>query len=495
MTTRQLTAALLGLGLFAMAVHHTLDPDMWWHLRTGQFIVLEGIPRHDPFSFTMAGTAWIAHEWLSEVVMWGVYRIGGLGGLMVFFALLVTLTFWVVYLTSAGRPFLAAFVALLAASSSAFVFGVRPQIFNLLLTALFLYVVERFRAGDVDRRALWLLPVLSVAWANLHSGFLVGVVLLGTYATGEAAQRWARPHDQRTMSPAAIRQLALVAAASFLAAVLNPNGAELWAYPFHTLGSPSMQSIIREWQSPDFHRSVFWPFAGMMALGVVAWLWSRERPSVTEVLLFLGSAAAGLMSVRHIPLFAIVTAPIIARHLLDSVRWRHLHHVLSGRAPAPAPSRMSAAVNWVVLALGVVGAGAWVTDRIAGNAAAIETAYPVAAVDFLEREGLNRSRGFNSYNWGGYLVWRGVPVFVDGRADVYGDAFLFDYDQTARIGERWADALERFNVDYVIVERSARLPIVLGLSGAWREVYRDDVARILLRNEPPTSRRDQMLVP
>jgi len=486
MTTRRLASALLGIGLFAMALHPTLDPDMWWHLRTGRLILEEGIPRHDPFSYTMSGREWIAHEWLSEVVMWGIYRAGGLPGLMVAFALLIALTFWLVYRTCAGRPFLAALVVLLAASASAFVFGPRPQIFNLFMTALFVYVVERWKAGGTDRRVLWLLPFLTIVWANLHSGFLVGVVLLATYTVGEATQRWIAPAGQRTMSTAAVRELGMVSVASFLAAALNPNGIELWVYPFFTLGSPSMQSIIREWQSPDFHRSVFWPFGGVMALGVVSLLWSRERPTATEALLFLGTAAAGLMSLRHIPLFAVVSAPAIARHLLGSVGHPRLHDVLSGRAPAAVQPRVFGWLNRAILALALFAAGGWMADRITDNDDVIRAAFPVAAVEFLERTGLTGARGFNSYNWGGYLIWRGVPVFVDGRADLYGDQFLFDYDQTARLGERWEQALDEFDVEYVIVEPGGRLPIVLTLSGEWREAYRDDVARILVRNDVRT---------
>ncbi|MBK7178833.1 MAG: hypothetical protein IPH82_16920 [Chloroflexi bacterium] len=137
MNVKRLFVALFLLALFTIAVRETLDPDMWWHLRTGEYILQAGIPRHDVFSFTVPDHEWLTHEWLSQVFMWSVYRVGGLPGLMVVFALLTAVSFFLVYRVSAGRPYLAAFVVLLGAFASAIVWGVRPQIFNTLFYGRF----------------------------------------------------------------------------------------------------------------------------------------------------------------------------------------------------------------------------------------------------------------------------------------------------------------------------------------------------------------------
>lgn len=483
MTTRQLFAALFVVALFTMAVRETLDPDMWWHLQTGKVILAEGIPRYDTFSFTVPNHEWITHEWLSQVFMWGVYRLMGLAGLILCFALLIALAFWLIYLCTPGRPYLAAFVILLAALASAIVWGARPQIFNLLLTAAFVFIVEQHKSGQVGQRALWLLPLLTILWANLHSGYLLGIVLLATYTVGELLQRWQYPDDARVLTRAAVRLLATLTIVSFLVAALNPNGPSLWIYPFLTLGSRAMQSNILEWQSPDFHQPYFWPFAAMLFLGMLSLLYSRERPQWSELLLFLGTAAAGLLSARHIPLFAIVSAPIVARHLLRAFTGSQLYPLLSGRTPQPTLTRTFAALNWAILFLTLIASGAWTAKKIAGNDEAIRKTYPVAAVDFLEREGLIQARGYNTYNWGGYLIWRGVPVFVDGRADVYGDDFLFYYLQAYRAEAGWTQPLDDYDVDYVLMEQSSALSTLLATSPRWQEIYRDEIAQIFVRDE------------
>ncbi len=480
MSIRKLFTWLFVLALFAIAVRETLDPDMWWHLRTGEYILQAGIPRQDVFSFTVPEHEWITHEWLSQVVMWGIYQVGGLPGLILVFAGLTTLTFWLVYLVTPGRPFLAAFVVLLAAITSAIVWGARPQMFNLLLTAVFVFLVERFKDGRLNRRALWLLPLLTFFWANFHSGYLVGVVLLGTYVVGSAVQQW-RGGGSRTLSWADIRFLALLTGLSFLAAGLNPNGAELWIYPFFTLGSSAMQAYIQEWHSPNFHVNIFWPFVAMLALGVLSLIFTQERPSWDELLLFGGTAAAGLLSARNIPLFAIVSAPIIGRHLLSSLGGTAVYPLLSGEKQTPPPSPAMKALNGVILAVAVLGVLLWTVDKIGGNETAVAERYPVQAVDYLEANGLADAPGYNSYNWGGYLIWRGLPVFVDGRADVYGDPFLFYYLKSFEVRKDWQAPLAEYDVQYVLMEAGTPLTTLLQSSDQWREVYADKQAQIFLR--------------
>ncbi|MCB9007111.1 MAG: hypothetical protein H6656_07080 [Ardenticatenaceae bacterium] len=204
MNTKRLFVALFAIALFTMAVRETLDPDMWWHLRTGEYILQHGIPAQDVFTFTVPQHAWVTHEWLSQLIMWLVYLAGGLPGLILFFAALIALTFWLLYLACAGRPYLAAFIVLLSAITSAIVWGARPQIFNLLLTAVFVLIIERVKDGRWQVRTLWWLPLLTLVWANLHSGYLLGIVLLGTYAVGDLAQRWLAISTERTLKKTAL---------------------------------------------------------------------------------------------------------------------------------------------------------------------------------------------------------------------------------------------------------------------------------------------------
>ncbi|MCB8947197.1 MAG: hypothetical protein H6653_04190 [Ardenticatenaceae bacterium] len=482
MNTRRLFVALFVIALFTMAVRETLDPDMWWHLRTGEFILQNGIPAQDVFTFTVPQNAWVTHEWLSQLIMWLVYLAGGLPGLILFFAALIALTYWLLYLACDGRPYLAAFIVLLSAITSAIVWGARPQIFNLLLTAVFVLIVERVKEGKWRPRTLWWLPLLTLIWANLHSGYLLGVVLLGTYAVGDLAQRWLATPTERTLPQPVIFQLFGVTIVSFLAAAVNPSGIELWIYPFLTLGSGAMQAYIQEWHSPDFHQTYFWPFAGMLALGAIGWIFNKKHPTITELLLLLGTGAAGLLSARHIPLFAIVATPIIVRHWQDVIASSRFAAASQNPQPKQVIKPLFAVLNWVILLVAVATAVLYTISKIDNNQIAIAAQYPVAAVDYLEASGLDEARGYNSYNWGGYLIWRGVPVFVDGRADVYGDSFLLRYRETFEVRATWEEPLDEYAVDYVLMERGTPLTAVLAASPEWTQVYEDEIAEIFIRD-------------
>lgn len=479
MSVRQLFVFLLIVALFSMAVRETLDPDMWWHLKAGEYILENGIPREDIFSFTVPDNEWITHEWLSEVVMWWIYQAGGLGGLIVVFALIVTLTYWLVYLSSAGQPSIAGFVTLLSALASAIVWGARPQIFNLLLTAVFILIVTQFQKKRNGRLLWWLVP-LMIIWANLHSGYLLGVVLLGTYTVGFGLDRWFSDDEVQPLRWSEIRTLAIVTFLSFLAAALNPNGVELWIYPFFTLGSNAMQAYIQEWHSPNFHNAIFWPFAVMLAIGVIGWLVGEKRPSWTDSLLFMGTGAAGLLSARHIPLFAIVAAPIVARYWTAFIVERWAVWEGNGRFQT-SQSQLFTLLNWIILLVAAVGALLWTAQTMTNNEAEIAAFYPVDAVEYLEISGLVTQRGYNSYNWGGYLIWRDIPVFVDGRADVYGDPFLFFYRQAFDARSNWEEPLDEYDVVYVLMETGSPLTTLLTLHPNWNEAYRDDVAQIFVR--------------
>ncbi|MCJ7620995.1 MAG: hypothetical protein MUP64_12330, partial [Anaerolineae bacterium] len=256
-TARLMTLVLL-LCLFVMAVRPIVDPDFWWHLRTGQYIWETGtIPRQDIFSYTLHGQPWITHEWLSEVILYAIYAIFGQAGLILVFAGMITAAFALSYLQCNGRPYLASFVVVLAAIASAVTWGVRPQMLSLLLSAVFLYILHLYRRGN--SKYLWLLPPLMVLWANLHGSFFLGLVYLAAHILGATLENVFARRQEAAHTWKDIRHLAAVTLVTTAAPVLNPNGIRLLVYPFGTLGSPAMQQYIMEWFSPDFHLAQFQP--------------------------------------------------------------------------------------------------------------------------------------------------------------------------------------------------------------------------------------------
>src|SRR5882757_6039313 len=178
---------VLFLGLFAMAARNVTDPDLWWHLKTGQYIAEHNsVPRTDPFSYTRAGQPWVAHEWLTELLLYQIHRIAGWCGLIVIFAAVLAAAFWLLYLRCGPAPYVAGVATLYAAWATAPLWGVRPQVLSLLLTSLWLLVLER---SERHPKLFWWTLPLTLLWVNLHAGFAAGLALSALSLAGEWIER------------------------------------------------------------------------------------------------------------------------------------------------------------------------------------------------------------------------------------------------------------------------------------------------------------------
>src|SRR5580704_6838161 len=253
-TTRVFLAALF-LGLFAMAARNVTDPDVWWHLKTGQYIAEhKSVPHTDPFSYTRAGEPWVAHEWLTEILLYELERTAGFGGLIVVFSAVLCAAFFLLYLRCGPALYLAGVLTLCAAWATAPVWGVRPQVLSLLLTSLWLFILER---SEHDANLLrWTLR-LTLLWVNLHAGFALGLVLSALFLTGALVERVLGGSPR---SAPRLRLAALILLLDLLIVPLNPNGLRMFSYPLATLRSIAMQNYIAEWASPNFHHAEYWPF-------------------------------------------------------------------------------------------------------------------------------------------------------------------------------------------------------------------------------------------
>ena len=478
--TRRLFALLLIVALFTMSVREVTDPDVWWHLRTGQFILeTRTIPHSDIFSSTVTGSEWVTHEWLSEVIIYAVYSWFGIFGLMIFFSALVTCIFWVAFLTSPGRPYIAGFAVLLGALATAPVWGVRPQIFTLLLTSITLLILRRY-IRDNHRRSLYLLVPLMLIWVNLHSGFALGLVLIAVAALGLVIDEILNG-ESRSRVGNRILPLVLVLSACFLAVLINPNGARMYTYPFQTLSSRAMQAYIQKWFSPDFHLIEWQPFAAVLLATFSAMALSRQRVRFGDVLMLLVLGYAGLRSARNVPIFALAAIPLLAEHTLGFLQRQSWGQRLT--PPQPRTSMLSGVTNAGLLLVILILSGIRVGSVIGNQENATAKAFPVAAVEYVKANHPPLPI-YNSYTWGGYLIWTlypDYPVFVDGRADVYGDAFLEYYLLAYRGGENWQKPLNEHSIRTVIIESGSPLAQRLIVSGEWRQVYQDHQAVIFVR--------------
>ena len=471
-------AAILFLGLLAMTARNAVDPDLWWHLRTGQWIVETGhVPHSDPFSFTRAGHAWVSHEWLSEVVFYELWKHGGAAALIVFSAIVTTAGFMLLYLRCPGKKHWAAAATVFGALASAPSWGVRPQMFTFTLASLLLWLLEGGTKTKKGRfRLLLWIPPLFLLWLNLHAGFALGLALLFAYGVGLIMESAVGNTPWQDARPILLRVL-LVLLACLALVPLNPSGAQLYRYPLDTLRSPAMRSFIVEWFSPDFHEWLYRPFLLVWLLLLTALASSRSRPKGRVIVPLLLTSFAALDAVRHIPIFVLLAIPVVAAALpaasaSPTVAQRH-----------PTSSRFRPLFNGAVLMLMAVFALVkWLT--LARNQDASEAEqFPQKAVAFL-RDSDQPRKIFVYYDWGGYAIWKVYPeyrVFVDGRADLYGEDLLRQFETAVQLRTGWRDVLDSWKVEAALLPPSCALAQALLLDPNWHAAFRDSRAIILVR--------------
>ncbi|MGH2461547.1 MAG: hypothetical protein ACRDIY_22050 [Chloroflexota bacterium] len=468
------------------------DGDLARHLRVGSYILARhALFYQDVFSYTMLGKPFVPYEWLSEVLYTVANLAGGLAGVAVLASLVIAATYALVTGFLVARsvdPLLAFSVGALAAASGALHWLARPHLFSALGAILTLIVLD-----NPSRRRLWPIVPIFILWANLHGGFLFGLVLIGVYVVGDLAEVWlargpARdPWRQRASFHLKALGLALASC------LVNPSGLGLFSHVTGYLGQRYLVDHTQEYASPNFHLFSTQIFIGVLLLTIATFALGKQRPSLPRLLLVGVDLAFALYSVRNIPLFAVTALPLVALELDPT--WRELLTAPNLLAkPVRAMSERFArgerhGGNWgwpVAISLFLAFAAAS-HGTVAGvsviDARFLATRFPVAAVQRARAAGL-AGRMYNEFTWGGYILyaWPEQKVFIDGQTDFYGAALTETYDQIADLDPGWRDALRKWNVSLVIIPTDSRLADELEHDPGWSVWYRDQTAVILQRN-------------
>ncbi len=468
-----LLALVMGM-LFFFSVNQPLvaDPDIGWHLRNAQILIQQhAFVRHDIYTWSLAGHAWINPEWLSEIFFYAADRLFGLRGLEVLTILLLeTLLVGVCLLgwlrTRSLRPSIGAsvlFILFLSVSISP-----RTQLFGWICLIIELVVLFQFRAGRHHKNRLWLLPPLFALWINLHGSWPIGLILLAVFiATGLATFRmgsieaWAWAPHQRN-------RLLLFGALTLPALFLNPYGWRLVLYPFQiALEHKLTLASVEEWQTLDMHG-----FRGHAVFVIIAAYLIRRASkartwSLNDLVALFIALFAGFTYSRFLLLSGIVLCPMIAEEL--------------GLLGEDDRSSERPVLNLAIVAL----VACFVMTRVPNPGILNERqnkGYPEQAVQYL-RAHPPAGPMLNDFNWGGYLIWH-LPtqrIFIDTRADVFEQTGLLkSYLDIISLNS----PIEAFNAGelrYALFPQASPLIAALRRSPNWVIEYQDSTAVLLHR--------------
>ncbi|MCZ6694935.1 MAG: hypothetical protein O7A63_00205 [Acidobacteria bacterium] len=504
---------LLGLTTL-LAIAAALTPigsyDYWWHLATGRLILESGaIPHVDPFSFTAIGTAWVDHEWLFQIIAYGLHSSIGPSALIILKILCVLfLTFlFAGHLKREGHgPAGTTAILVVMLVGACFRLQVRPELATLVIVPLAIVLAIRARESGC-KSPLVAIVALCALGANLHVGIVLVPALLALGAGVTILLRMIPGSMPAHVPPGGERErferrLAVTAVASFAAISINPYGPRIYAVPFELkrlLDSLPWPNL--EWARPevgDF--PLFYATLTAVAIIVIA-SYRRIDPIATPALLLVGLLA--LLHLRNIGLFFLLLPPGLGRPvraLVDRIGDKLNMRLAHGRGTIRLGFLVAA-----VLAVAAIPMLAVMPPRIKWGFGIASVNEPAAAVDFLERESIG-AKLFNDVRFGGYLIWRRAPeapVFIDGRNEVYAD-LLHDIARALEDGASWEALLSKHDIDSALLRYPGTLQKVIyageegrpptvgerAFSAAffhrerWALVYWDDDAMIYLRRAP-----------
>ncbi len=497
-------ALLFGLSCGALGRLLLRDASIGWHLRNGQQMLLtHAITRTDSFSSTMSGKPWYAWEWLYDVVFAAIHHGLGLNGVVFYTAAIIAATFVLTLhlgLRRGGNLPITLFLLILALASSAVHFLARPHVLSWLLTVMWFEVLDSAAgapAAEQKKRLLWL-PLVMLLWVNVHGGFVLGFVLLAVYLLGGAIE-YARARAQRDETGVWLKRLGGVSLLVAVASFINPYTYQLHLHVYRYLTDRFLMDRISEFLSPDFHGAAQQCFAVLVLITIVALASARRKPSATHVLVLLVAVYGGFYATRSLPTSSLLMVLIIAPMISESVTglgenadaagwlrgvasWTHSFGERMVRLEAGLYGHF-----WLVLAF-VLGLWACAHQGRIGptqfiNAYFDEKRFPVEASETIATRGI-QGPIFSLDYWGGYLIYRFYPetkVVADDRHDLYGDEFLKEYLKAMLVQPGWDGALDKLQVDWVLMPADSPLANMLRLKAGWDLTYEDKTAVLFRR--------------
>jgi hypothetical protein len=347
---------------------------------------------------------------------------------------------------------------------------------SFFLSSVVLYLVYIYKREGKDR--LWLFVPLLWLWSNLHAGWSIAYIFMFAFIVGEAFNN-VLGIDEYAIGWKGWRKLLIVTLLSIPLLALSPYGFQNLLVPINTVNIGSLRDYIQEWNSPNFQGRETWPFIALL-IGLFGALWaSRMKFDWSGFFLLGGTLFLALLYGRNIAVFAVVAAPLLTHHLDNALTERGL--VLRTRQKIPSRLALLNLVLVVVIGLAVAVYSIGVMLPTTVDAAQAER-LPVDATTYLNEHDLRREM-FNSYNWGGYLMFAApqYPVFIDGRTDLYGE-FLRTYLNATLANEGWRDILADYDINLVLVENGGGLDLALREEPGWTLVYEDDLAVIHVKD-------------
>ncbi len=444
---------LISLSLFAMRFVF-YECDYYWHIKAGEYMVNNNtILTHDIFSWFVNGKYWFSHEWLFEIILYSLLKIFGNFNIYIYCFFLFTLFLFSIFIPNRKEYLKNIPFCMLWFGFSAIMFfflQARPHMITYCLISFLLYILFDLYKNE-DSLKIYFIPIISLIWVNVHGGSssLVYILPIIFIISGIIPFKFSKIEGVKYSKKQLIKYI-LSFFLAFIPLFINPHGYRMILYPYENMGNSLMLSSISEWHCSDLNSLVDYPFFIVAFLIFIFMFLSKKKLRLIDSLLFLFGLYLGLKSLRFWPFIYIFMSHSIFYYIKD-------RKVDKGTS--------------LVFCVLIVSFTLLFITYIPKLKTSPKKVISDKAISVLRKE--KPKRLLNYYDYGGYLIYKDIPVFIDGRADLYSLYNYEDYLDIDDLAYKYDKLLKKYKFDYILIPRKTGFSTYLSENDGYDLIYSD----------------------
>ena len=437
-----------------LASQYLLDTDYFWHIKAGEYMFNNGILTHDVFSWFMYGKYWMSHEWLFEIILYSLKLVFGDYHIIVYAFICLSLLFLILFsLNREGYSknifYTLLFLVLFVTMAFGFV-QARPHLFSYSLLALTIYLcLDLYK--NKDSKKIYFLPLITIVWANVHGGSSnLSYLLCGLFLVCGFCNFKLRKIESERISKKQIYRYLLVIILCMIGVCINIHGFKMFIYPYENILDTTMLKNIAEWQPTSYMVMYHHVYYVYLLFIIITMLISSKKIKLIDLMLLVIGAYLGLRSVRFWLYSPIMMSFIIFDYVKEFKVSSKIIYIFSGLIPIILGISIYSFINRNIT----------YTLNISND-----------VVKIIEE--VKPKRLFNTYDYGGELIYHNIPVFIDGRADLYSKYSLKDYFDVSNLRNNYEEIINKYNFDYLIVSKRYEMYNYFKNNPEYELIYKD----------------------
>ena len=441
-----------------------LEPDYFWHIKTGEYIYNNGIIKKDIFSWIVSNKYWMSHEWGFEIIIYSLKKIFSNYHIFIYLFSSFILLFLILYLFDKDKyykniPYTMLYILFFGIMFLPYI-QIRPHMMSFVLLAILFYLLfDLYRNKDSNK--IYFLPIISIIWANVHGGssnlvylfcFLFGIVGLFSFKFNKI--------EAIPLSKRQIKKYFIVGLLCIIGVLINIHGFKMFLYPYQNMLDSTMVNNIMEWRGTSLNYWFHYTFILFLLLMFFTMLFSKKKINLLDLVLFLVVSYLGLKSIRF-----WLFAPIIMSFIIFSyVKERNIEK--------------GSSLSFIIISIFFIGVFLYSFNNISN----IKYNYYLnkKVISVLKKE--KPKRLFNMYDYGGELVYNDIKVFIDGRADLYSKYNYNDYLDISNLNKDTELLIDKYNFDYFLISKNFPIYLYLKNSNNYKSIYEDKEMIIYKKN-------------